>query len=101
MSKKKNQLVRHSSGGLVPSRLSKALSQELARIDAAAEVSRHKSQRHMELTIEATARGMVGAGYLSALELSLVQATPHGQNRITAITNAGCYSLQRFVEAEH
>ncbi len=96
MSKKKNQLVRHSSGGLVPSRWNRA-GKELDRINARADLARHSDRRRIERIVDAAQHGAVAVTHLSALEGSLVQTVPHAQPRITAIADAGALGIAKVV----
>jgi hypothetical protein len=97
MSKKKNQIVRHSSGGLVPSRWDRAIGKELDRINARADLARHSDRRRIERIVDAAQHGAVAVTHLSALEGSLVQTVPHAQPRVTAIADAGALGIAKVV----
>jgi len=87
----------YRSGGLVPSKLDRAISKELARIDGATELGKHSDRQRIDRIMEATQRGQVAVAAISGLELTLVQGVPHAQARITAIADAGAMGIARVV----
>jgi hypothetical protein len=85
------------SGGLLPSKLDRAISKELVRIDAATELGKHSDRQRIDRIMEATQRGQVAAAAISGTELTLVRGFPHAQARISAIADAGAMGLVRVV----
>jgi hypothetical protein len=83
--------------GLYPTRVSRSLAKQFARMDANALAVRHHDSLRIDRVEQATAHGLVAVAQISGLEASLVRMAPHAAGRLQAVADAGTIAIAGIV----
>ena len=86
-----------SGGSLLPSRLNRQTTRELARIRASGALTAARSAAKVEAISEVTGRALVATAHVSAIEGLLIQRTPHAAARLQHIADTGAIGMSNVV----
>jgi hypothetical protein len=85
------------SGGLLPSKLDRQLSRELARIEANTVLASRRDQARIERVAGTAERGMLRAAQIGALEATLAHSLPNAAAYVHASAVAGAIGIAGVV----